>query len=331
MATAQPAWAVAAACGAIALWSLNAAAAGVVLAHLSVLQVLALQFAGAFLAIAVARRVRGETVRPSALLRAKTLVLGVVGLAGTIGLQYVAFATAPLVAANAIAYAWPLLAAGWAALAPGGRRSPTPLALAVLGFSGVVLLFSARDGGGPSGSAPLLGYAAALGSAVAMAGYTVGAGRSSARTSDLLLVGTGAGALVTVPAALLEGEPWSPPGAVALGLGIGLAMMALGYGLWTHAMSHPTGVRLAPAAYATPLLSTGLLLATGQHLTPAGLIGCALIMLCAVGVGLDAIPRHRRDGARTASSREAPTYRNSAPTGPRRSRTTPLRPPNPRE
>lgn len=43
--------------------------------------------------------------------RPGTASVGVVGLAGTIALQYLAFATAPLVAANATAYAWPLLVA----------------------------------------------------------------------------------------------------------------------------------------------------------------------------------------------------------------------------
>lgn len=291
-------WAAAAAGGAIALWSLNAAAAGAALEHLSVLQVLALQFGGAFLTLIVARRVRGDAVQRSALLHPKTLTIGVLGMAGTIALQYVAFATAPLVAVNAIAYTWPVLAAAWTALQPGGRRSPTPLVLAVIGFGGVVLLFAARDGGGGSASAPLLGYLAALGSAVAMAGYTVSAGRSGARASDLLLAGTTAGALMTVPGALFEDERWSPPWAVALGLGIGVAMMAVGYGLWTRAMAHPAGLRLAPAAYATPLLSTALLLSTGQQLTPLGFVGCGLIMVCAAGVGFDAVPRDRRDRGR---------------------------------
>lgn len=297
-ATERSGWAVAAAGGAIALWSLNAAAAGAALGRLSVLQVLALQFSGALLTLIVARRVRGDAVHRSALLHPTTLMIGVAGLTGTIALQYVAFATAPLVGANAIAYAWPVLAAAWTALQPGGRRSPTPLVLAVIGFGGVVLLFAARDSGGAPGSAPLLGYLAALGSAVAMAGYTVNAGRSGARASDLLLVGTSAGALMTVPAALLEGERWSPPWAIALSLGIGVAMMAVGYGLWTRAMAHPAGLRLAPAAYATPLLSTALLLATGQQLTPLGFVGCGLIMVCAAGVGFDAVPRHRRDRGR---------------------------------
>jgi drug/metabolite transporter (DMT)-like permease len=223
---------------------------------------------------------------------ARVVAIGVIGLTGTIGLQYLAFATAPLIAANAIAYAWPLMVAAWAALTPGARGSRTSLMLAVVGFGGVVLLFSAHEGDGPAGSAaPWIGYVAALGSALAMASYTLTAGRSGARTTDLLLVGTGAGALGTIPVALLQSPPWSPLWAVLLSLGIGVAMLAIGYALWTHAMAHPLGERLAPAAYATPLLSTGLLLATGQRLSALGLLGCGLIVLCASGVVLDALNR----------------------------------------
>jgi len=86
-------------------------------------------------------------------------------------------------------------------------------------------------------------------------------------------------------------------------------MLAAGYGLWTRAMAHPTGARLALAAYATPLLSTGLLLATGQRLSPLGLLGCVLIVLCAAGVVLDALPRcdrrARRDRAQVGTARRS--------------------------
>jgi len=56
-------------------------------------------------------------------------------------------------------------------------------------------------------------------------------------------------------------------------------------------MAHPLGERLAPLAYATPLLSTGLLLATGHRLSPLGLVGCGLIVVCASGCVLDALDR----------------------------------------
>jgi drug/metabolite transporter (DMT)-like permease len=274
----------AAAGGAVAVWSTNALAAGEALQELSVLQVLALQFAAATAVVLAARCWGCGAGGSSRLPTSRAAAVGVVGLAGTIALQYVAFATATLVAANAIAYAWPLLVAAWAALIPGGRGSRASLGLALVGFAGVIMIFAQRGSGGADGEAPLLGYAAALGSALTMAWYTLAVGRTAGSRTDLLLVATGAGAVVTIPLALLEGGSWSAPLALALALYTGLGPMAAGYALWTLAMSHPAGPRLAPIAYATPLLSTAVLLASGQRLSTVGLLGCALIVICAAGV-----------------------------------------------
>jgi drug/metabolite transporter (DMT)-like permease len=293
--------AVAAAGGAIGLWSLNAAAGGAALEQLTVLQVLALQFAGAFAVLAGHRAKQRRAVAP--VLAPRTMAIGSVGLAGTIGLQYLAFGLAPLLAANAIAYAWPLLVAAWIALTGGGRGARASLAFAAIGFAGVVLVFAARGEHGPAGSAPLVGYVAALGSALAMATYTVAVNRVRVPAGDLLLAGTGAGALLTAPAALIEGADWTPLWAAALALAIGAAMLAAGYGLWTLAMAAPGGARLAPAAYATPLLSTGLLIATGERLPALGLAGCGLIVVCALGAVAGALGRQPAPASSSSSRR----------------------------
>jgi len=117
---------------------------------------------------------------------------------------------------------------------------------------------------------------------------------------------TAAGAALTIPLALAQGEPWSPGSAVALGVYTGLGPMAAGYALWTYAMSHPSGARLAPLAYGTPLLSTLVLLASGERLATLGLIDCGLIVACGLGVVLDArrVPATR---ASVASTRPAST------------------------
>jgi len=303
----------AAAGGAVLVWGTNALAAGAALEHLTVEQVLALQF-GAATAALLAARAAGRARRSAAAgsrrrLGARGVALGVVGLTGTIALQYVAFATAPLIAANAITYAWPLIVAAVVALRrPAGRRSRASLGAAVVGFAGVVLIFSQRPAGGDELSAPLLGYLAAVGSALAMAWYTLAAGRAPGSRSDLLLVATSTGAAITIPLALFQHAAWSPPAAIALGLYTGLGPMAAGYALWTYAMSHPAGARLAPIAYATPLLSTAVLLAGGERLTPLGLVGCALIVVCAAGILLDRSPNE------PAPTSERPATTNS--TGP---------------
>jgi drug/metabolite transporter (DMT)-like permease len=301
----------AAAAAAILIWSTNAAAAGAALRGLTVTQVLALQFGGACATLAAARALsstrRGGDAAARMSLNVPVAVVAVAGLAGTMALQYVAFALAPLVAANAIAYAWPLIVAAWLGVARGSRR---PLALALAGFAGVLLLFAARDGGAGGGSAPLAGYVAALGSAVAMAGYTLSAGRVATRATDLVLLGAAVGAAVAIPAAVAQGASWSHGWAVALGLYIGIGPVAVGWGLWTFAMADPDAARLAPLGYATPLLSTCVLLATGQRLAPLALLGCALIVLCATGVVVDAL-RPATDLA-DAPRAKCPPYRGHA-------------------
>lgn len=105
-------------------------------------------------------------------------------------------------------------------------------------------------------------------------------------------------------------------GALALGVYTGLGPMAAGYALWTYAMSQPSAARLAPIAYATPLLSTLVLLASGERLGTLGLIGCGLIVACAAGVLADrgarpcAIGQGRRRPCRTVATSDdsAPTH-----------------------
>lgn len=288
--------AAAAAAAAIVIWSTNAAAAGVALHGLTVIQVLALQFGGACVTLAAARviqarRAGGDVGPARRTLTRGSVAVAVLGLAATMTLQYMAFALAPLVAANAIAYSWPLMVAAWIGVTRGSRR---PLALALVGFAGVLLLFAARGGGAGAGSAPIAGYLAAVGSALAMAGYTLTAARVASRPADLVLLGTTIGAAVAIPAALVQGAAWTDDWAIAIGLYIGIGQVAVGWGLWTFAMAQPTGPRLAPLGYATPLLSTLILLATGQRLGTVALVGCGLIVLCAGGVIIDTLRPARR-------------------------------------
>jgi drug/metabolite transporter (DMT)-like permease len=290
-------YALACAVGAIALWSTNAAAAGIALGNLTLPQVLALQFGSAAAAFAVARRVRqahARVDRENRRLTPRAAGMAVIGLTGAIALQYLAFATAPLIAANAIAYAWPLMVAAWAALCAGRRGSRASLAFAVVGFAGMVLIFAGRGNGGGDGTSPL-GYAAALGSAASMAWYTTTIGRVAADRIDMLLVATLAGAAVAVPIAIAQTEPSASIVPIAAGIYTGLGPMAGGYALWTRSMTHPDGARLAPIAYATPMLSTLILLLGGESLPALGLVGCGLIVLCAGGVVIDLRrPKHAR-------------------------------------
>lgn len=293
-----------AAVAAVALWSTNAYAAGEVLARTTVLQLLTVQYGSAALVLVVARWAlarcaarRRPTLRAvadgpadaaggAATTRAARLApvaVGVLGLTGTIFLQYLAFDTAPLVGANVICYADGLIAALWVAAWRPSRHTLIGVPLALLGFAGVVVVLTEGfDLGGVA-----LGYLFALGSATGMAFYSLASGRLRASTFDMLIPATVVGALVAGALSLARGEAWPAFADWAGAIYIGLGPMAAGYAFWTYAMSEGRADRLIPLSYATPLLSTGLLLATGQPFTTRTLLGAALILLCSTGVLLN--------------------------------------------
>ncbi|CAN5764751.1 DMT family transporter [soil metagenome] len=286
---------IAAAFAAVALWSTNALAAKLALAEFGVVQVLALQFGGATVTLAALRVARSartggadETVqRPSLRLPYVLggMAVGVVGLTGTISLQYLAFATAPIVEANVLAYGWPLFAAIWAAVAYRTRRALTGVPLAMVGFAGVALILGSGGGFGAAGGGTA-GYAAALASAACMTLYTVASGRSRVPADASLLLASTLGmvfALVLCAAGTAHWV-WSGAGAWAASVYAGVGPMAGGFLLWSVAMSGDGANTLAPLAYATPLLSKALLLLFGETLAPGGLLGSALVLICSIGV-----------------------------------------------
>lgn len=277
--------------GGIALWSTNALAGSETLDRLPVGIVVLVQCGAAAVALGAARQVARRRDGPALPLgradRRFVIALGGVGFGGTLVLQYVAFAHAPIVEANIIAYGWPMFAAVWLALTGLDRRSAAGLVFACIGFAGVGTIV-AGGGDGLSGGGSALGYAAALGSGVCMAFYSVGAGRARVPALDAMLCGAVVGALAGLGLALGEGVSWTPSadwlGAVYLGLG----PCAAGYAAWSAGMAR-SGGSLAPIGYATPLVSTAVLLAAGREVsgTPA-LIGGALVVVCIAGVVVSA-------------------------------------------
>jgi drug/metabolite transporter (DMT)-like permease len=286
---------VAAAFAAVALWSTNALAAKLALVELGVVQVLALQFGGATAALAALRAARsartggtGETVQCPSLRLPYVLggmAVGVVGLTGTISLQYLAFATAPIVEANVLAYGWPLFAAIWAAVAYRTRRTLTGVPLAMVGFAGVALILGFGSGFEATGGGTA-GYAAALASAACMTLYTVASGRSRVPANASLLLASTLGMVFVLVLCAAGTAPWvwSGAGAWAASVYAGVGPMAGGFLLWSVAMSGDGAKTLAPLGYATPLLSTALLLLFGETLAPGALLGSALVLVSSIGV-----------------------------------------------
>lgn len=282
---------------AILLWSTNALAANFALGGLGVVQVLALQFGGATATLAILRALRSAQANglnnAMWLLSLRSMdvlgsvVIGVVGLTGTIFLQYLAFATAPIVEANVLAYGWPLFAAIWAALAYRSRQTLARVPLAIVGFAGVAIILVSGGNLG-AGEGDTAGYVAGLASALCMTFYTVMSGRLRVPVDALLLTAAIFGMVVAVTLCIAGFAPWlwdsANLGAWAASLYAGVGPMAGGFLLWSRAMSGDGAKKLAPLGYATPLGSTLLLVLFGETFTSGALIGALLVLACSAGV-----------------------------------------------
>ncbi|WP_136619999.1 MULTISPECIES: DMT family transporter [Mesorhizobium] len=279
--------ALAFAAGAVALWSTNALVGKSLLASHPVSQVQFLQFAGAALVFAVIRLMSRERAAPvtagAALI---SLAVGFIGLVGTMVLQYIAFASMPVIEANLMAYTWPLMVAA-AVIALENPRRPALLGLAaVVGFIGVALVIS----GGRNQSwlqGDLVGYLTAFGSALCMAFYSIMVGRVATSPDRLLLPSALIGVALTFLWCVRDGFAWPVGTDLALGLYLGAGPMGLGYYFWSRALKLEGSGKVAVVAYLTPIASTLLLTLSGERLTMTAIVGAVLVIGSCIAVGVE--------------------------------------------
>lgn len=284
--------------GAILLWSTNAVVAKQALVQLNVPQVMTFQFAGASLVFVLMRlrEPRGTTTRPSAAVWS----LGMVGLVGTVVFQYLAFSFGPIAIANMLAYAWPLLTA-FLFILSGASSKPGLLTLVSTGgFIGVGLMIGAPNLAQQSYETPW-GYVFAIGSAIFMAAYSIGIARTQQSPANALLPASLCG-LVAM------GIWWAASGTASLTVGsvcaavyLGIGPMGLGYVLWSKAMRAGQVGPISTLGYATPVLSTLLLVLSGEYLSGSAILGCILIVICCAIAG--AIETREERHAPPATSR----------------------------
>ena len=214
------------------------------------------------------------------------LAVGFIGLVGTMVLQYIAFASMPVIEANLVAYTWPLMVAA-AVIAFDNPRRPVLLGLAAaLGFFGVALVIS----GGRQSSwfqGDLIGYFAAFGSALCMAFYSVMVGRLAISPDRLLLPSSLVGVALTLLWCAGEVAPWPAGMDLALGLYLGAGPMGLGYYFWSRALKLEGSGKVAVVAYLTPIASTLLLTLSGERLTTTAIAGAVLVIGSCIAVGLE--------------------------------------------
>jgi drug/metabolite transporter (DMT)-like permease len=211
-------------------------------------------------------------------------LLGVGGLFGYHVFYFLAMRSAPAVEASLIAYLWPLLLVVFSALLPGERLRWYYLAGCVLGLAGAALLVT-RGKGLDFDPRHALGYLSALACALIWAGYSIGSRRFGQVPTDAVVGFCAVTAVLAVPCHLaFEATVWPD------GWGQWLAVLALGVGpvgaaffAWDIGVKRGDIQALGAISYASPLLSTLLLIAAGlAPLDGVVMVACLLIVAGAV-------------------------------------------------
>ena len=223
-------------------------------------------------------------VRPQGLkaLRQKPVVwaLGIGGLFGYHALYFAALRLAPPAESGLINYLWPLLIVLFSSLLPGEYLRRAHIAGALLGFAGVVVLIAGR-GAFDARAEYMPGYLCAFVAAFVWAGYSVLSRRFGQVPTDAVAGFCLATALLSLVCHLaFETTVWPESTVQWLAvLGLGLGPVGAAFYVWDIGMKRGDIRFLGVASYATPVLSTLLLVVAGYAeptLTLA--LACGLIV-----------------------------------------------------
>jgi drug/metabolite transporter (DMT)-like permease len=264
--------------GAVLLWS-SLAVLATASGPVPPFQMVAMAFALAF-ALAAGKWIAcRESILGHLQLDGRLWALGIVGLFGYHACYFAALRLAPPVEANLINYLWPLLIVVFAGLLPGERLTAWHIAGALAGLAGCVALIGA---GGLGGVQPeyIGGYAAAAAAAVIWAAYSILSRRFGAVPTDAVGAFCGATAALAFAAHVAFETTYWPQGAEWLAvLGLGLGPVGAAFFLWDVGMKRGDIKALGALSYATPLLSTLLLIAFGRAVPSLRLaVACLLIV-----------------------------------------------------
>jgi drug/metabolite transporter (DMT)-like permease len=230
--------------------------------------------------------------------RAAVWLLGVAGLFGYHALYFTALDHAPPVEASLICFLWPLLIVLLSASLPGERLHWTHLLGGALGLAGAALLVLQKADGVVAFEAQyLVGYLAALGCAVTWSIYSVMSRRFGHAPTDLVGAFCGATALLGIIAHLAIGKPTVWPanaGEWAAIVALGLGPVGVAFFVWDYGVKHGDIKALGACSYASPLLSTILLILAGKaEATMTVIVACLLIIAGAVIASRDLWKRKR--------------------------------------
>lgn len=258
-------------------------------------QLVAMAFVVAFLVGTAAGLARGRDVVGVLRQPAPVWLLGVTGLFGYHFFYFLAFRLAPdaAVEVNLLNYLWPLLIVLFSALLPGEGLKRGHVLGALFGLAGTALIITGRGRGLSLEAGALPGYLSAVVAAVTWGGYSV----LSRRFGHVPTEAVGGFCLVTAVLAglchLMFETTVAPSGLGWLAiLGMGLGPVGAAFFVWDHGVKHGDIRALGALSYATPLLSTLLLILFGLATAHWSLwLACGLIVGGAVLASRDVLRR----------------------------------------
>ncbi len=228
-------------------------------------QLVALTFAVAFAAALVKWSIEGRAAFARLRQPGPVWLLGIGGLFLYHVFYFTALARAPAVDASLIAYLWPLLLVLFSSLLPGETLRWWHAAGAAAGLAGAVLLIT--GGGTVTFRAEYAaGYGAAFACALTWSGYSVLSRRLGAVPTDVVGGFCGATAVLGLMFHLRFEEtqwPADPLGWAAI-VGLGLGPVGAAFFAWDHGVKRGDIKALGALSYASPLLSTLLLIGFGR-------------------------------------------------------------------
>jgi drug/metabolite transporter (DMT)-like permease len=206
-------------------------------------------------------------------------LVGVGGLFGYHALYFLALRLAPPAEAGLLNYLWPLLIVLFSSLLPGEQLKRHHVIGALLGLVGTVVLLA--------GNIDLMatrtqvaGFAAALAAAFVWASYSVMSRRLKAVPTDAV---AGFCAVTAGLAALMHGAievtvwPVTTTARIAV-IALGVGPVGAAFYAWDIGMKRGDIRVLGAASYATPLLSTGFLIAAGYAQASATIAVAAVLI-----------------------------------------------------
>jgi drug/metabolite transporter (DMT)-like permease len=279
---ASPAAATVLGMGAILLWA-TLATLTTLKGPIPPFQTTAIVFAiGATVSVLVAlARGRLHCIRPTA----ASLALGIYGLFGYHALYFAALKLAPPAEAHLISSLWALLTVLLSGLLPGAGLRVRHVLAAFLGLAAAAILVWDQLDLVQGADAKRLGFVLALGCALVWSTYSVASRLLADVPSESIAVSCLATAALAFVCSFLF-EQWTMPtdrtAWLAL-LGLGLGPVGAAFLLWDVGMKGGSVPLLGVLSYASPIISTGLLMALGLTApTWALAVACVLMVVAAL-------------------------------------------------